>query len=55
MVLLSTHPSVSILNWDNPLQNPITKAIGISPNENKVKQYFLACMCKLTEEESKAS
>ena len=39
-VLLATHPSVSILNWENPLQNPIKKAIDISPNENTVKQYF---------------
>jgi len=39
-VLLATHPSVSILNWENPLQNPITKAIDISPHESTVKQYF---------------
>ena len=39
-VLLATHPSVSILNWDHPIQNPITKAIDISPHENTVKQYF---------------
>jgi len=39
-VILALHSSVSILNWDNPTQNPVTKAVDISPNEGSIKQYF---------------
>ena len=38
--MLSTYPSVSILNWDNLLQNLITKVIDIPLPQNMVKQYF---------------
>ena len=34
--LLSAHRSIVILNWKNPLQNPITKAIDISQSECRV-------------------
>ena len=39
-VLLAAHPSISILNWVNPSQNPVKKAIDISPTEASIKQYF---------------
>ena len=39
-VLLSAHPSIAILNWENPEQNPVTKAVDISPAEESISQYF---------------
>ena len=39
-VLLSAHTSIAILNWENPLQKPVTKAVDIAPDENTVCQYF---------------
>ena len=30
-VLLAANPSSSILNWENPSQNPVTKAVDILP------------------------
>lgn len=39
-VLLAAHPSIAILNWVNPSQNPVIKAIDISPTEASIKQYF---------------
>ena len=38
-VLLAAHSNLSILNWEHPAQNPITKAIDILPNEESIKQY----------------
>ena len=38
--LLASHPSIAILNWEKPKQNPVTKAIDISPNEQSNNQYF---------------
>ena len=39
-VLLSAHNSIDILNWENPLQNPVTKTVDIAPIEDTVCQYF---------------
>ena len=39
-VLLSAHPSIAMLNWENPGQSPAKKAIDISPNEETICQYF---------------
>ena len=38
IVLLAAHPSISILNWENPAQNPVTKAIDIAPTEESIRQ-----------------
>ena len=37
-VLLSAHPSIVIINWGNTAQNPVTKAIDISPDEESISQ-----------------
>lgn len=39
-VLLSAHPSIAILNWENPVQNLVTKVVDISPDEERISQYF---------------
>ena len=39
-VLLSARPSTSILNWENPAQNLVTKVVDISPDEDSISQYF---------------
>ena len=39
-ILLTVDLSLSILNWDHPDQNAITKNVDIACNEETVKQYF---------------
>ena len=39
-VLLFAHPSISILTWNNPAQNMVTKAIDIAPHEESISWYF---------------
>lgn len=38
--ILLAHSSIAILNWENPVQNPVTKAIDVSPAEESISQYF---------------
>jgi len=38
--LLAANSNLPILKWEHPAQNPITKAIDISPDEESIKQYF---------------
>jgi len=38
-VLLAAHPSISILNWENPIQNPAAKVVGILTTEVSINQY----------------
>ena len=39
-VLLKADSSLSILNWLNPLQNPITKSGDIAPTKATVEEYY---------------
>ena len=33
-VLLLAHPRITILNWENPIKNSVTKAVDTSPEED---------------------
>ena len=52
-VLLAAHPSISILNWEHPGQNPVTKAIDIAPTEESIKQYFSGVVVQANRNKSK--
>ena len=39
-VLFIADPTLAILNWDDPIRNPITRAQDIDCNEKTVKQYY---------------
>ena len=52
-VLLAAHPSISTLNWEHPSQNPVTKAVDISPNEASIKQYFIGVVIQANRQKIK--
>ena len=39
-ILFAVDKKMVLLNWDNPSQNPITKAIDIQPSKEEISHYF---------------